>query len=115
MPDWASWLPGSGLLKQAWDATKLAGLIIDKRKEQKALVVAEKRNQVEQFKGKKATKKVREIVEQKNYRELARLFLPDKAIALTEEAVETWWKIWDLYWIFAVLRSIHTRTRLVPR
>ena len=35
-------LPGAGLMRQAWDATKLAGALIDQRKS-KALVLAEER------------------------------------------------------------------------
>ena len=36
------YLPGANLLRQAWDATKLAGAIIDRRRE-KALVLAEEK------------------------------------------------------------------------
>ncbi len=48
MVNW-EWVPGAGLLSRAWDATKLAGAIIDHRKQQKALVVAEHYKRVEKY------------------------------------------------------------------
>ena len=49
-------IPGADLLRQAWDATKLVGAIIDRRKE-KALVLSEERNKaVRKYKDKQANK-----------------------------------------------------------
>jgi hypothetical protein len=57
MVNWL-WAPGSRLLQQvldvtklqqAWDATKLAGAIINKRRDERAIVVAEYNKKVAKF------------------------------------------------------------------
>ena len=54
-------LPGANLMRQAWDATKLVGAIIDRRKE-KALVISEERNKaVRKYKDKQANVQVKEL------------------------------------------------------
>ena len=99
-----SWLPGAGLLRQAWDATKLAGAILDRRQE-KALVVAKERQQrLAPYRGRKATTKMKEVFESEDPAEIARLFVPDKVVDVAKDAGEVYWKIWDLYWILVIVR-----------
>ena len=99
-----SWLPGSQLIQRAVDATRLAGAIIDHRKRQRAVVLAEENARVAKFRGKRAAESIRELYEAGDVRGLARLFVPDSVIAAAIVAKDVWWKIWDIYWIFALLR-----------
>ena len=99
-----SWLPGSQLIQRAVDATRLAGAIIDHRKRQRAVVLAEESARVAKFRGKRAAESIRELYEAGDVRGLARLFVPDTVIEAAIGAKDIWWKIWDIYWIFALLR-----------
>ena len=98
------WIPGTGLLRQAVDATKLIGVIINTKKERALEVYQEKQAQLIPYKGKNATKKMIQVIEEKNPEEIAKLFLPDKAIELAHKANNVYWKVWDIYWFFALLR-----------
>ena len=99
-----SWLPGSQLIQRAVDATRLAGAIIDHRKRQRAVVLAEESARVARFRGRRAAESIRELYEAGDVRGLARLFVPDAVIEVALGAKDVWWKIWDIYWIFALLR-----------
>ena len=99
-------IPGADLLRQAWDATKLVGAIIDRRKE-KALVLSEERHKaVRKYKDKQANKQVKELFLEAKYEELSRLYLPHLVVDKGKDLVEAWWKIWDIYWLFLILRII---------
>lgn len=97
------WIPGTGLLRQAWDATRLAGAIIQKRREQ-AVVLAQQAQQVQTYKGAKATQRVKELFYEGQYEAVARLFAPHSLVNTAITAKDLYFKIWDLYWIFAALR-----------
>ena len=97
-------IPGANLVRQAWDATKLAGALIQKKKERALVLASERRTEVERFAGKKANKRLKELVDKEEYGEVARLFAPDSAIDFAKEAVDVYFRIWDIYWIFVILR-----------
>ncbi len=98
------YFPGANLVRQAWDATKLAGAIIDRRK-QNAIVLAEEREAaVVRYRGKKATNKVKEILEEGDPAQVARLFVPEAVIDVARDANYVFWRVWDLYWLLALLR-----------
>ena len=99
-----SWLPGSQLVQRAVDATRLAGAIIDHRRRQRAVVLAEESARVARFRGRRAADSIRELYEAGDVHGLARLFVPDAVIETAVGAKDVWWKIWDIYWIFALLR-----------
>ena len=81
-------IPGADLLRQAWDATKLVGAIIDRRKE-KALVLSEERNKaVRKYKDKQANKQVKELFLEAKYEELSRLYLPHLVVDKGKDLVE---------------------------
>eukprot|EP00095_Tigriopus_kingsejongensis_P005195 maker-scaffold321_size207582-snap-gene-1.32 protein:Tk05195 transcript:maker-scaffold321_size207582-snap-gene-1.32-mRNA-1 annotation:"gpi mannosyltransferase 4" len=104
MVNW-SWVPGSRLLGQAWDATQLAGVIIQKRKAQ-ALVVAEANRRVERYQDGQATRRVKALFDQGEYEAVIRLFVPNVVVDAALTARDVYWKIWDLYWIFALFRIL---------
>ncbi len=56
------------------------------------------------YRGKNATKRVREVFESGNAGEIARLFVPDRVVTAVQDAGAVYWKVWDLYWILAALR-----------
>jgi len=97
-------LPGADLLRQAWDATKLAGAVLDRRRGREVVLAQERAAQVAPYRGKNAVKRAKEVFEEGDPHEIARLFLPDTAIEAVKTAGRVWWKIWDLYWIFLILR-----------
>ena len=97
-------LPGANLMRQAWDATKLVGAIIDRRKE-KALVISEERNKaVRKYKDKQANVQVKELFLAEKYEEITRLYLPNLVVDKGKDLIDAWWKIWDIYWLFLILR-----------
>ena len=99
-------LPRAGLLRQAYDATRLAGAIMVNRKE-RALVLAEERHKaMAQYKDRNANKKLKELFEAKKYDEVLMLYLPATAVSLGKDFVDFWWKVWDIYWIFVLLRFV---------
>ena len=99
-------LPGANLVQQAWDATKLVGQIIDRRKE-KALVLSQERHKaVQQYQGKKANKQLKQLFLDGKYEEVSRLYLPHMAVDKCKDLVDAWWKIWDIYWLFVILRIV---------
>ena len=99
-------IPGANLVRQAWDATKLAGALIQKKKERALVLATERRTEVERFAGKKANKRLKELVDKEEYGEVARLFVPDSAIDFAKEAADVYFRIWDIYWIFVILYEI---------
>ena len=103
---WLNWIPGANLARQAWDATKL-GLEIRARRQQERAVMVSQKNQVGKvLRRKEVIKEVRKLFEEKNYEGVARALLPDLLVDKSFEFVELWWKIWDIYWIFLLLRVV---------
>ena len=103
---WLNWIPGANLAMQAWDATKL-GLEIRARRQQERAVMVSQKNQVGKvLRRKEVIKEVRKLFEEKNYEGVARALLPDLLVDKSFEFVELWWKIWDIYWIFLLLRVV---------
>ena len=92
------------LLRQAWDATKL-GVAIRNIKHERALVAAEK-NPIQRFRPKEAIKEVRRLYEARQYEPLCRLFLPDVVVDTGLDFVALWWRVWDVYWLFVLLRIL---------
>ena len=103
---WVSWIPGVHLARQAWDATKL-GLEIRARRQQERAVQLSQKNQVgKTFRRKEAIKEIRRLFDEQKYEELARSLLPDVLVDKSFEFVDLWWKVWDIYWIFLLLRVV---------
>jgi len=92
------------LFKVAWDATKL-GVALRTYKQERALVQA-KNNQVTVFRRKAAVKEVRRLFEEEKYGELVRLFVPDVVADKALDLKDLYWQVWDIYWIFVLLRII---------
>ena len=89
------WLPGSNLLRQAWDATKLAVATRDIRKE-KALVPAQKNPVAKVYRRKEAIQEVRRLFEAGDCEGLSRSLLPGVVVDKSLDLVEFWWRTWDL-------------------
>lgn len=100
-----SWVPGAGLLRQAWDATKLAMVTRDMRRE-RAVVLAQKNPVARVHRREGAIREVRRLFEAEEWEELARALLPDLLVDQALELVGLWWKVWDIYWLFVVLRVL---------
>jgi len=99
------WYPH--ILKVAWDATKLGVALKGYKREQAIAII--KKNQVAItpiYRRKEAIKEVRRLYEAEKYEELARLFIPDSVMDKGYEFVELWWTIWDIYWLFVILRVV---------
>ena len=103
---WISWVPGVHLARQAWDATKLGLEIRAKRQQERALVLSQKNQVAKTFKRKEAIKEIRRLFDEKNYEGVARALLPDVVVDKSIEFVDIWWNIWDIYWIFLLLRLV---------
>ncbi len=99
-------LPGANLVRQAWDATKLAGVIMDRRRERALVLAEERQTKVAPFRGRKATERVREAFESGDPAEVARLYLPEGAVNAAKDANYVFWRVWDIYWLFAILRVV---------
>jgi len=94
------------LMQQAWDATKLT-LVIRQRNSEKALVLHKKHQLAKTApRRKEAIKEVARLFKEGKYEAFARLFIPHIVLDKTLDLVDFWWKIWDLYWIFVVLRIV---------
>jgi hypothetical protein len=99
-------IPGMGLLRQAYDATRLAGAVLANKRE-RALVLAEERHRaMAQFKDANANKKLKELFEAKKYDEILLLYFPATVVNVGRDFVDFWWKVWDIYWIFVLLRQV---------
>ena len=99
-------LPGANLMRQAWDATKLVGTIIDKKRE-RALVLSEERHKaVRKYRDKQANTQVKQLFLDGKYEEVTRLYLPNILVDKGKDFVDAYWKIWDIYWLFLVLRIV---------
>jgi hypothetical protein len=92
------------LLRQAWDATKL-GVAIRNMKHERALVAAEK-NPIQRFRPKEAIKEVRRLYEARQYESLFRLYIPGIVVDTSLDFAAVWWQIWDVYWLFVLLRIV---------
>ena len=99
-------LPGVSLMQQAWDATKLGARLRGHTKE-KALVLAEEQNKaVQKYRGKQANKQLKQLFLDAKYEEISRLYLPNTIVDKGKDLVDVWWKIWDIYWLFLLLRIL---------
>lgn len=97
-------LPGVGLLREAWHATQLAGALAEKKKAERALVLAEQNAALAPFRGQRANQKLRELFDDKKYDEIVQLYVPSPVYKAGRSLVNVWWKVWDIYWIFVILR-----------
>ena len=59
-----------------------------------------------QSRRKEAIKEIRRLFDGQNYEGVARALLPDLMVDKSIEFVDLWWKIWDIYWIFVLLRVV---------
>ena len=105
---WQDWIPVPNLMKQAWDATKLAAATRAINKEKERALVPTQKNQVATFRRKEAIKEIRRLFEKGDYEGLARAVVPDVVVNKSLDLVEFWWKVWDIYWIFVLLRIVFT-------
>lgn len=103
---WVSWIPGVHLARQAWDATKLGLEIRAKRQQERALVLSQQNQVARPPRRKEAIKEIRRLFDEQNYEGVARALLPDLMVDKSIEFVDLWWKIWDIYWIFVLLRVV---------
>lgn len=101
-------LPGAGLLNEAWHATQLAGALAEKKKAERALVLAEENAKLAPYRGKKANEKLKELFEKEKYSDIVQLYVPYPIYKTGQDLVNVWWKTWDIYWIFLLLRIILT-------
>ena len=99
-------LPGAGLLREAWHATELQGAIAEKKRTERALVLAEKNAQLAPFRGEQANVRLRELFDNEKYSEIVQLFVPYPVFKIGNDLVNVWWKVWDIYWIFVLLRIV---------
>ena len=58
------------------------------------------------IRGEKANEKLRELFEKEKYAEIVQLFVPYPVFKVGNDLVNVWWKVWDIYWIFAILRIL---------
>jgi len=100
-----SWLPGAHLLRQAWDATKLAMVTRDLRRE-RAVVLAQKNPVAKVHRRKEAIKEVKRLFEAEEWEELSRALLPHIVVDKALDLAEFWWRVWDIYWLFVLLRIV---------
>ena len=103
---WVSWIPGVHLARQAWVATKPATEIRARRQQERAVQLSQKNQVGKTFRRKEAIKEVRRLFDEQKYEELARSLLPDVVVDKSFEFVDLWWKVWDIYWIFLLLRVV---------
>ena len=97
-------LPGAGLLREAYMATQLAGALAEKQRQERALVLAEQNAALAPFRGSKANERVKELFEKEKYGELVQLFVPTAVYNTGSDLINVWWKTWDIYWIFLLIR-----------
>ena len=58
------------------------------------------------IRGEKANEKLRELFEKEKYAEIVQLYVPHPVFKVGNDLVNVWWKVWDIYWIFAILRIL---------
>ena len=104
---WQDWIPVPNLMRQAWDATKLA-VATRAIKKERALVLAQKNPVAKTYKRREAIKEIKRLFEAGDYEGVARSVLPEVVVDKTFDLVEFWWKVWDIYWIFVLLRIVFT-------
>ena len=97
-------LPGAGLLREAYQATQLAGALAEKKKRERALVLAEQNAAMAPYRGARANDKMKELFDQEKYGEMAQLFVPTVVYKTGSDLISVWWKTWDIYWIFLFIR-----------
>ena len=99
-------LPGAGLLNEAYMATQLAGAMAEKKKKERAVVLAEENAKLAPYRGARANERLKELFENQKYGEMVQLFVPDVVYYTGVDLVNFWWKTWDIYWIFVFLRIL---------
>ena len=97
-------LPGAGLLREAYQATQLAGALAEKKKRERALVLAEQNAAMAPYRGARANEKLKELFDNEKYGEMAQLFVPNVVYKTGSDLISVWWKTWDIYWIFLFIR-----------
>ena len=103
---WLNWVPGGNLARQAWDATKLGMEIRARRQQERAVMISQKNQVGKVLRKKEVIKEVRKLFEEKNYEGVARALLPDIVVDKSLEFGDLWWRVWDIYWIFLLLRVV---------
>ncbi len=58
------------------------------------------------FRGKKATQTIRKMYDEGDTEGIVRLFVPDFAVDAAYVAKDVYFRVWDLYWILALLRIL---------
>ena len=77
-------------------------------KKERALVLAQNNQVQKTFKRKEAVKEVKRLFEKGDYEGVARAVLPEVVVDKSFDLVQFWWKVWDIYWIFVLLRIVFT-------
>ena len=47
---------------------------------------------------------MKEVVEEGEAGEIARLFVPEAALQIARDANDVFWRVWDIYWILLIAR-----------
>ena len=81
-----------------------AGALAERQRQERAVVLAEQNAAIAQFKGERANKKLKELFENQQYSEIVQLYVPYPVFSIGQDLVNFWWKTWDIYWIFLLLR-----------
>ena len=68
------------------------------------MVLAEQNAAIAQYKGERANKKLKELFDNQQYSEIVQLYVPYPVYSIGKDLVDFWWKTWDIYWIFLLLR-----------
>ena len=58
------------------------------------------------YRGEQANHRLRELFENEKYAEIVQLYVPYPIFKVGNDLVNIWWKVWDIYWIFVILRII---------
>ena len=58
------------------------------------------------YRGEQANHRLRELFENEKYAEIVQLYVPYPIFKVGNDLVNVWWKVWDIYWIFVILRII---------
>jgi hypothetical protein len=97
-------LPFAGLMREAWQATQLAGALAERKRAERAIVIAEANAALAPFRGQRANEKLKELFENEKYAEIVQLYVPMSVYRIGEDLINIWWKVWDIYWIFVAVR-----------
>ena len=84
----------------------IAGALAEKKRQERALVLAEKNAALAPYRDQRANEKIRELFENEKYGEIVQLFVPGPVCRIGQDLINVWWKTWDIYWIFVILRIL---------